>query len=142
MSAILHPRMSQPQPQPERGVLPFAELKARLLGRARELLEQDADLRERLAAEQAVTANTFVAGTEGARAAEADDEVIALLHHEQVELKAVQGALSRMADGTYGQCLECGEPIGALRLSVLPEAALCVGCQGMAEHRADRQASR
>lgn len=138
MSAILHSDLRRVEP----GVVAFADSKLRLLARERELMAQDADLRERLACEQAVTANTFVAGTEGACAAEADDEVIALLHHEREELRAVQEALVRLADGTYGDCLACGEPIGALRLSVLPEAALCVGCQGMAEYRAGHQASR
>lgn len=138
MSAILRPESCPVEP----GVVRLEELRARLLGRARELSTQDAQLRERLASEQAVTANTFVAGTEAACAAEADDEVIALLHHEQLEFRAIQDALARMADGTYGACQECGEPIGALRLSVLPEAALCVGCQAVAEHRAAHQAAR
>lgn len=136
MSAILRPGLGLVEPD----AIPFVELKARLLGRARELMAQHADLRERLACEQSVTANTFVAGIEGACAAEADDEVIALLRHEQDEMRAVEDALARMDAGSYGDCLECGEPIGALRLSVLPEASLCVGCQGMAEYRADHQA--
>jgi len=138
MSVILHPEPARVEP----GGIPVAELKSRLLMRARELAVQDSALRERLASEQAVTANTFVAGVEGACASEADDEVIALLHHEREGLRAVQDALARLADGTYGECLECGEPIGALRLSVLPEAALCVGCQGMAEFRAEHKACR
>lgn len=137
MSAILRPETRQEEP----GALNLDAQKARLLKRQRELQAQDADLRERLASEQTATANTFVAGTEGACAAESDDEVIALLHHEQLELKAVQEALDRMDDGSYGACLECGEPIGELRLSVLPEAALCVGCQADAERRAAHQRS-
>lgn len=138
MSATLHPDPGLLAT----GVVHVDELKARLLARARELMAQDAVLRERLASQQSVTTNTFVAGTEGACEAEADDEVIALLRHEQDELRAVQDALTRLAEGTYGACLECDEPIGAMRLSVLPEAALCVGCQGMAEHRAGHQAAR
>ena len=137
MSAILRPPTRQEEP----GALNLDVLKVRLLARERELQTQDADLRERLASEQAATANTFVAGTEGACATESDDEVIALLHHEQLELKAVREALVRMDEGSYGACLECGEPIGALRLSVLPEAALCVGCQGDVERRAAHQRS-
>ncbi len=138
MSAILRPESGPVEP----GVIHLDELKARLEDRALELSAQDVALRERLASEQAVTANTFVACTEAACAAEADDGVIAMLQHDHVELRAIQDALARMADGSYGVCLECGEPIGALRLSVLPEAALCVGCQAMAEHRAAHQAVR
>ncbi|MBI2734493.1 MAG: TraR/DksA family transcriptional regulator [Aquabacterium sp.] len=71
-------------------------------------------------------------------AAEADDEVIALLHHEQTELAATQQALERIESGDYGQCTECGDPIGLARLEVLPEAHVCVGCQDMLEHRKGR----
>lgn len=138
MSAILR---TTPCPVKPEGIS-FAEVRERLLARLCELRALDAELRERLAAEQSVTTNTFVAGTEAACAAEADDEVIALLRHGQEEMRSVQEALDRVAEGTYGECLECGEPIGALRLSVLPEAALCVGCQGMAEYRAEHQALR
>lgn len=71
-------------------------------------------------------------------AAEADDEVIALLLHEQTELAATRQALERIESGEYGQCTECGDPIGLARLEVLPEADLCVGCQDMLEHRQGR----
>ncbi|MCH8181019.1 MAG: TraR/DksA C4-type zinc finger protein [Proteobacteria bacterium] len=110
--------------------------KTQLLERARALVMQDADLRARLAEGESATSNTFVAGTEGGQATEADDEVIALLRREQGELKSVAEALERLEQGHYGLCVECGEAIAAQRLAVLPEAALCVGCQDMAEHRA------
>ncbi|MBH1985715.1 MAG: TraR/DksA family transcriptional regulator [Burkholderiales bacterium] len=117
-------------------------LRASLMARARDLVEQDVALRQRLTTEQAVTANTFVAGTEGACAAAADDQVIALLHHEQDEMREVRQALLRLDEGRYGWCAECGDAIGLQRLAVLPEAALCVSCQGMAEHRAEHRVPR
>jgi len=115
-----------------------ARFKSRLQEQVRALSTQDGELRARLAAQESVTANTFVAGIEGAMAAEADDEVIALLHHEQTELVATMQALERMDKGEYGYCTECGDPIGVARLDVLPEAHLCVGCQDMLEHRLGR----
>ncbi len=124
--------------EPELTVEQVARFKARLQEQVRALSAQDGELRARLAAEESVTANTFVAGIEGAMAAEADDEVIALLQHEQTELAAVKQALDRMENGEYGQCTECGDPIGLARLEVLPEAHLCVGCQDMLEHRQGR----
>ncbi|WP_161784227.1 TraR/DksA family transcriptional regulator [Aquabacterium sp. NJ1] len=124
--------------EPELTVEQVARFKARLQEQVRALSAQDVELRARLAAEESVTANTFVAGIEGAMAAEADDEVIALLQHEQTELAAVKQALDRMENGEYGQCTECGDPIGLSRLEVLPEAHLCVGCQDMLEHRQGR----
>lgn len=114
--------------------------KAQLLSRIRVLVNQDAELRARLAEEESATSNTFVAGTEGGQATEADDEVIALLQREQGELKSVAEALERLDKGDYGLCVECGDAIGPERLAVLPEAALCVGCQDMAEHRAAHRA--
>lgn len=116
----------------------LARFKARLQDQARALSTQDSELRARLAAEESVTANTFVAGIEGAMAAEADDETIAFLHHEQTELVATKQALERIENGDYGYCEECGDAIGMARLEVLPEAHLCVGCQDMLEHRKGR----
>lgn len=115
-----------------------ASLRARLQQQVRELSSKDDELRARLAAEESATANTFVAGIEGAMASEADDEVIALLHHEQSELVAAKEALSRMSQGDYGTCSECGDAIGVKRLMVLPAAHLCVSCQDMLEHRQGR----
>lgn len=42
---------------------------------------------------------------------------------------AVQDALRRMRQGTYGICEDCGRPIAKERLEVLPQAARCVECQ-------------
>ena len=51
-----------------------------------------------------------------------------------VERRArLDGALQRLADGTYGRCERCGDRIGAKRLAALPEATTCVGCQSTAE---------
>ncbi|MEM1428786.1 MAG: TraR/DksA C4-type zinc finger protein [Pseudomonadota bacterium] len=40
----------------------------------------------------------------------------------------IQAALVRIADGTYGECLECGEPIPPKRLDLDPAAPLCISC--------------
>lgn len=46
----------------------------------------------------------------------------------------ISEALARIDDGTYGLCLRCGRAIAERRLSALPWAALCVGCQEAATH--------
>ena len=46
--------------------------------------------------------------------------------------------LQRIADGTYGRCEECDEPIPPARLNAIPTATLCVRCQSAAESRAAR----
>ena len=43
--------------------------------------------------------------------------------------REVQDALRRIQDGTYGVCLECGEPISLKRLQAVPWAKFCVRCQ-------------
>lgn len=45
------------------------------------------------------------------------------------ELVEIRDALSRLAEGTYGDCEECGEAIGLRRLEVQPEARYCIQCQ-------------
>ncbi len=40
----------------------------------------------------------------------------------------IDGALARIAEGTYGICQNCGAVISALRLEALPATILCVDC--------------
>ena len=41
----------------------------------------------------------------------------------------INRALSRIADGGYGTCERCGNPIDASRLKALPHASLCLDCK-------------
>lgn len=43
-------------------------------------------------------------------------------------LAAVEAALGRLDDGTYGVCEVCGEPIADGRLEALPATMRCVRC--------------
>ena len=44
------------------------------------------------------------------------------------DLARIEIALNRVAEGEYGWCAECGEPIAFRRLEIDPAAALCIGC--------------
>ena len=44
------------------------------------------------------------------------------------EIASVKRALGRIADGSYGECVRCGEEIAPARLEARPEAALCIDC--------------
>jgi RNA polymerase-binding transcription factor DksA len=44
------------------------------------------------------------------------------------KLHAVQAALQRLAEGSYGQCLRCRKEIEAERLELLPSTPLCAHC--------------
>ncbi len=45
------------------------------------------------------------------------------------DLLLVQKALARIADGTFGDCVTCGKPIGQKRLEAVPWTPRCIECQ-------------
>ena len=52
------------------------------------------------------------------------------------QMLSVRRAIAKLGDGSYGECEECGNPIGFSRLQARPEARLCITCQTRAEKRA------
>jgi RNA polymerase-binding protein DksA len=44
------------------------------------------------------------------------------LHH-------LDEALRRIADGTYGKCIACGNDISLARLEAVPHARFCIACK-------------
>jgi DnaK suppressor protein len=61
--------------------------------------------------------------------------LLSLNENERTRLQEVDEALDRIANGTYGICEECGEPIGLKRLEVRPVAKYCVPCLTTLEKR-------
>jgi RNA polymerase-binding transcription factor DksA len=57
---------------------------------------------------------------------EVDQTTEIFLEEEERRIAEAQRAL---ADGSYGACADCRRPIPAERLSAVPEAVRCVGCQ-------------
>ncbi|MDK2594252.1 TraR/DksA family transcriptional regulator [Pseudoalteromonas obscura] len=60
-----------------------------------------------------------------------------IVEREQKLLPKIQLSLERIRLGTYGYCLETGEPIGIQRLMARPTAEYCIDvkvCQEMKEH--------
>jgi DnaK suppressor protein len=55
--------------------------------------------------------------------------------HNAAQMLVLKRALARFDDGSYGECEECGNPIGFSRLQARPEARLCISCQTRAEKR-------
>ena len=54
---------------------------------------------------------------------------------QSAQLRTIRHALSKFEDASYGQCEQCGNPIGFSRLQARPEARLCIACQTRAERR-------
>jgi len=44
------------------------------------------------------------------------------------EIRMIEAALDRIANGSYGVCVNCGDPIGEARLDVVPQAPRCRNC--------------
>jgi DnaK suppressor protein len=54
---------------------------------------------------------------------------VAEVSRDASELREVEAALGRIAEGTYGDCVECGLPIAHARLAANPSASRCIACQ-------------
>jgi DnaK suppressor protein len=57
------------------------------------------------------------------------DRFAAMMEEEQVHLSAIDRALQRIADGTYGICANCKKMINTDRLAALPTAEFCLDCE-------------
>jgi RNA polymerase-binding transcription factor DksA len=57
--------------------------------------------------------------------------------HEQLQevLAGIERAQAKLADGTYGVCDGCGQPIPDARLEALPWANECVVCRSAHDRR-------
>ena len=44
-------------------------------------------------------------------------------------LQAIEEALHRLDEGSYGVCRDCGEPIAEARLTAIPWTRVCIACK-------------
>lgn len=71
---------------------------------------------------------------------ERDREINFILSdRERVKMSAIDDALARTAEGSYGVCESCGLEIGEERLEALPFTRLCRDCQQDMEREARTQ---
>jgi RNA polymerase-binding protein DksA len=80
--------------------------------------EIDTELRSQLAADW----------EEQATQLEGQDALEGLEKSKLQEIKRIRAALQRIAEGEYGVCVRCGEPIDPKRLKALPTALTCIAC--------------
>jgi DnaK suppressor protein len=93
-------------------------LKTRLSELTSRLAEIDRELRQPLSADSEERATDL----------ENQDALEGIKNPEIQEIHQIQGALKRIAEGTYGVCVQCGADIDPKRLKALPIAARCISC--------------
>ena len=73
-----------------------------------------------------------------------EDIEFALIQMKAETLNKINEALSRLEEGTYGHCFECGEEIAEARLRALPFAVRCKDCEEAREmaQKRERMAQR
>lgn len=68
-----------------------------------------------------------------------EDIEFALIQMKAETLNKINEALSRLEEGTYGHCFECGEDIAEQRLRALPFAVRCKDCEEARENAQKRE---
>jgi len=61
------------------------------------------------------------------------DTNLAEMDRDVMELRMIDSALQRISAGTYGECIDCAQPIVTARLEAEPTAERCVTCQELYE---------
>lgn len=105
--------------------------------------------REKLLAQQAMLEGRMLSAVREGRQSSTDDlqdaadQAVQSYQKELLFLQGTQGhnqlsqvrsALERLDTGTFGECLQCGEAIGAKRLEAVPWTANCIACQEKIEN--------
>lgn len=73
-------------------------------------------------------------GDAGANLTEADRNA-ASVQTAQAQRADVLAALARIDDGSYGRCVDCGNPVPDARLEARPATPRCVPCQSKRDRR-------
>ncbi len=66
------------------------------------------------------------------------DLTIGLIQNGEEELRAIDEALERIGNKTFGSCEECGKKVSKVRLDALPYVKNCIECQRLEEKEADK----
>lgn len=110
----------------------IVDAKKKLLDRKKELEEQLSDLYK---ASHFTTAGEVQDLGDQAQSLSLETTQISLQDTELHEYNMILQALSMIEDGTYGACIDCGQPISEKRLKSYPNATRCLACQEVLEER-------
>lgn len=116
------------------------ELRTILEERRRDLVLQLQDRMRSVRADGPVNMSQGVVDAEEASVSDIQEDIeIALMQMKSETLNRVNEALSRLEEGTYGNCFECGDEISEQRLRALPFAVRCKDCEEEREAAMERE---
>jgi RNA polymerase-binding protein DksA len=93
------------------------------------LLDQRAEFEKRVATIHRHARNPLESDSAEQAAQLGHVAVVAALETEATEeIAAINAALRRLDDGSYGECVSCGEEISPERLAARPASAECMDC--------------
>lgn len=96
------------------------------------LEDHGAELHSEVVADLGVSSSGF---SDAGAQAEARSEVLAAIETARTRVHQIDEALTRMDDGGYGTCVDCGRVIPIARLEVRPLSVRCVDCASRYEDR-------
>lgn len=65
--------------------------------------------------------------------------LVSFSQKEKDKLEALNNALKRIEDGSYGKCIDCKEEISEDRLTTIPYTLRCVNCMSKYEDKRRRE---
>jgi DnaK suppressor protein len=118
----------------------YEELKRMLDDRRREIMSEVHDkIRDvRSEGSKKKLSEVFDAG-ESSESDIQEDIEFALIQMKAETLSKINEALTRLEEGAYGYCFECGEEISKQRLRALPFAVRCKDCEEAREAALQRE---
>jgi DnaK suppressor protein len=118
----------------------YADLKRMLEDRRKEMFSE---VQERIRDQREDTAwgkaTEVLDSGESSEADIQDDIEFALIQMKTETLSKINEALSRLEQGEYGHCFDCGSEISEPRLRALPFAVRCKQCEEAREVAAERE---
>lgn len=106
------------------------ELKATMRKRTRQLREEIRQTLIKTDAERFLRIADDVRDLEDESFADLMVDVnLAEIDRDLEELRAIEAAMRRVSEGSYGHCEQCGSPIDFRRLQAAPFASRCFDCQ-------------
>jgi DnaK suppressor protein len=117
----------------------YAELKRMLQERQRELATEVQGKIRGVRADAAEKPHDVMDQGETSEVDIQEDIELALIQMKAETLNKINEPLTRLEDGRYGLCFECGEEIAEARLRALPFAVRCKDCEEAREIAAQRE---